>query len=191
MAKKSTATRRKAARRTTRRTRGVSALNQYLHALLRHARHDESNGDERTKKLEEDLQRIAGRVDETLVQINKEAEESDSPDSDARIRAKLERTMQILDEELMLLAAIYHRQKDVNKIKSFLGEQREIISQSMDGGEEGTASLDNRIEELHKLMAAERLRIKRSARSERLKFMISLAIALASLSLSVYALTRR
>lgn len=172
------------------------ALRSFLDTTIKKAHMNPHSGEARSKDLDIELKRIKSRVSETLAKITKESEESDSPDGDLRVQAKLEKTTQILGDEMMLLAAQYHRQKDIATIKHFLNEQRNVINDSLneggsDANEQKKVSLDGRIAELHSLMASERKRIKSSTKKERMKFWISISIAIISLSISVLALTLR
>lgn len=165
-----------------------STLSRFFERVLKHAKQNHHVGKARTADLEEELARIDKRVQATLTKINKEAEKSDTPDDDAKVTAKLERTTRLLTSEMMELSAIYHRQSDVDRIRRFLNKQQEIIDASMDGSKEATGTLDGRISAMHKLMATERSRVAQTAHRERVKFFLSISIAVLSLSISVYAL---
>lgn len=163
------------------------SLNQFLKDSIDRAKHNTHTGATRSADLELELTAIAKQVDKTLDQINKEAEKDTSIEATTKVAAKLERTTQILTAELMRLSAIYHRQIDTARIRSFLSEQQELIKTSMDDGAEASLTLDGRITDLHRLMAEERARISKAELRERRKFIISLSIALLSLSISIYA----
>lgn len=175
--------------------KSIALLRRQLNRLTHDATKTDVSGAERDKILDEELRRIGVQVKQALTRINKEVDKSKTLDEDALLQSKLEKTIDILTNELMQLAAAYHRQKDVVKIRQFLAEQREVISKAM-GGESAAdrpkmASLDTRMEELHKLMSEERLRIKRASQKEALKFWVSVTIGLISLTISLIALASK
>lgn len=169
-------------------SRRRKSLNQFLNDVINRAKRNTHKGAARSADLEKELVEIAKQVYQTLEQINKEAEMDTSIEASSKVASKLERTTQLLTSELMRLSAIYHRQIDTARIRSFLTEQQELIRTSMDDGTEASLTLDGRITELHKLMAEERARISKAVHVERNKFFISVSIALLSLALSIYAL---
>lgn len=174
----------------------LTRFKRSLERVVNRARRNQHQGDRRTEDLNVELERVRLRVAHTLEEINREAANSESPDEDAKVLAKLERAMEILTDEMMQLSGAYHRTTDIAKIRGFLNEQRDIVQESMYGngaaGEKVHAkTLDGRIVELHDLMAAERRRINRASRRERWKFWASITIALVSLSISAYALWLR
>lgn len=177
---------------TRKRTQVKESLRSFLDAVLLRARKNTHHGDSRSKDLANDLLRIEARVQETLEAINKEAKHSDSPNDEARVLLKLDKTTQLLTNEMMQLAAVYHRQKDVTLIRRFLNEQHEIIRQSVAHSDStddtNTKSLDGRIAELHRLMYDERERVGSATHRERVKFLLSITVGLLSLVISVYAL---
>lgn len=131
---------------------------------------------------------IEKQIEQTLIDINEEVENDPSAEYSSKVTAKLERTTQLLTSELMRLSAIYHRQVDTARIRKFLNQQQEIIRTSMDDGADASLSLDDRVNDLHKLMATERQRVTKAEAMDRMKFTISLAIGLTSLCISIYAL---
>lgn len=167
------------------------SLSVFLNDVVQRAKQNEHSGEARSRDLENELTEIAKRIDETLAEINKEAEADTLPESSGKVAAKLERTTKLLTSELMRLSAVYHRQIDTARIRKFLNQQQEIIRTSMDDGEDASLSLDDRVTELHSLMAAERGRVSRAERRERTKFLVSLSVALVSLGISAYALWLR
>lgn len=166
-------------------------LRVFLDDVIRRAKHNTHVGVARSIDLENELIRIHKMVDQTLSDINREAQKDPSPDKQAKVSAKLEQTTELLTSELMSLSAIYHRQVDTVQIRRFLSQQQEIIRASIDDGKEASVTLDDRIADLHSMMAQERTRVSRNERKEQAKFSISLSIALVSLSVSIYALWLR
>lgn len=166
-------------------------LRAFLDDTIKRAKQNENVGAARSADLENELKRIADRVEQTLIAINKEAEKDPSPEQNTKVIAKLEQTIEILTSELMRLSAIYRRQSDISRIRRFLSEQQEIVRASMDSGKEDSATLDDKVAELHSMMADERSRVAKNERKEQTKFLVSVTIALISLSLSVYALWLR
>jgi hypothetical protein len=169
-----------------------NSFKKYLDSILVHTKKNTHSGVALSNDLKSELSRIEKRVAQTLRTINKEAETDDSPDNEVKIEKKLEQTTKLLTDEMVQLTALYHRQKDIALIRSFLNRQRDVIHASMRGpndeGKMATGSLDTRIEDLHGLMQIERKRISQAARKERLKFLVSLLIGLTSLALGMYAL---
>lgn len=172
-------------------TNKQNSLRALFDQVVHRAKRNEHVGAARSADLEKELDRIAKRVHQTLVIINKEAEKDPSPEQVTKVTAKLEQTTELLTSELMRLSAMYHRQIDTARIRRFLSEQQEIVRTSMDDGEESSVTLDENVAQLHSMMADERRRVSRNEQKERAKFVISLSIALASLSLSIYALWLR
>lgn len=179
------------AKKTNKQSRKRQTLRMFLNETVNRAKRNTHSGAARSADLEKELVDIGKRVEQTLERINKEAEKDVSPEASSRAAAKLERTTKLLTSELMRLSAIYHRQIDTARIRSFLSEQQEIVRTSMDDGAEASLTLDGRVAELHKLMAEERGRISKAERIERSKFLVSVSIALISLGISVYALWLR
>lgn len=166
---------------------------KFFDTIFRRAKNNPHGGKMRSKDLQKELSRIDMRVQKMLTKINEEAETSNSPDIDLKIKRKLERTIQILTNEMMQLTSPYHRQKDIVTIKKFLNEQRDVIQSSLntDREAEKTQTLDGRIGELHRLMASERQRIKRDSNKELIKFILTASAAFISLVVSIYALLIR
>lgn len=166
-------------------------LRVYLKSVLARARKNSHQGDDRTHDLESELTRIKKRVSKTLDRINKEAEHDDSIDGSERATMKLDKTTKILTDEMMQLTALYHRQRDIAAIRRFLNQEHDIIRKSVtskDDGKEKAQTLDSRIGEIHKLMHAERKRVAKATEKERIKFLLSITLAAASLAVSVYAI---
>lgn len=145
------------------------------------------------RALDKELARIDVQMKETIQKLSQEVESGDSPTDDAKVEGKVDRVLNTLTHEMMQLAGKYHRQKDIARIKQFLDEQKAAIQAALttDDEEDKRKSLATHITELHKIMADERRRLRRISRKELLKFLITLAIALLSLAVSVYALSRQ
>lgn len=145
------------------------------------------------RALDKELARINNQMKETIQKLSEEVESGDSPTDDAKVGGKVDRVLNTLTHEMMQLAGKYHRQKDIARIKQFLDDQKAAIQSALttDDEEDKRKSLATRITELHKIMADERRRLRWISRKELLKFMITLAIALLSLAVSVYALSRQ
>jgi hypothetical protein len=149
--------------------------------------------DEKSRELEKELSRIDTVMTKTASQLAKEAEKSESPEDDSKVENKISRILESLTHEMMQLTGRFHRKKDIAAMKRFLDSEHDMIQSSMtkDDEIEKRQSLNNRIVELHKMMADERHRIKRVERKESLKFVITVSIALVSLTISIYALMLR
>lgn len=144
------------------------------------------------QSLDAELSDIRAQMKEAIQKLDREVETGDSPSDDAKVEGKVDRVLNTLTHEMMQLAGKYHRQKDISKIKRFLDEQKAAIQSALttDDEQDKRKSLATRITELHKIMADERRRLRRISRKELAKFLITLAIALLSLAVSVYALSR-
>ncbi len=155
-------------------------------------RHNRVSRDESTRALDKELSHIDGEVRLTITKLSKEVENNDSPDVGVKVESKIDRAVNTLTHEMMQLAGRYHRQKDIIKIRQFLDEQKQKIQDALtvEGEDEKQKSLAVRITELHKIMADERRRLRTERRKELAKYLVTLTIALVSLLVSVYALTR-
>lgn len=178
----------------TRQKRGaLFGLRPSLERILERAKNSTNRGDERTDELKRELRDIDKRIKKTLERITKEAESSDDRDALQHAQHKQTATFEILQTELVRLAALYHRQSDVELIQHFIREQRMVISDSMEATSRkpSLTSLDTQISELHNTLAEEHARVHRNARKDWIKFWVSVTIGLISLGISVYALTLR
>lgn len=178
----------------TRQKRGaLFGLRPSLEHILERAQNSTNRGSERTDELKHELRDIDKRVKKTLDRITKEAESSTDRNADEHARAKQTATFEILETELVRLAALYHRQSDVEMIQHFIREQRMVISDSMEATTKkpSLVSLDNQISQLHDTLAEERVRVRRNAHKDWIKFWVSVSIGLISLGISVYALAFR
>lgn len=145
--------------------------------------------DEQTKRLEQELGRIAKDMQNIANDLTKQAESDDSPEAGEKVKNKIEHIIEKLTNEMVQLAGKFHRHKDIVTIEHFLEEQREMIQAVLTTEEETEKrqSLRERITELHKIMAEERRRVKQIGMRENLKFAVTLTIAVVSLLVSVYA----
>ncbi|PID31741.1 hypothetical protein CR970_04195 [Candidatus Saccharibacteria bacterium] len=175
----------------TRQPKGaLFGLRSTLQKTLEEAKKDQNQGDKRTKELEHELTVIGKKIKQTLQKITAEAEASTDPEAERHAKLKQAATLDILQIEMLRLAALYHRQIDVDIIRRFIREQRSIIGGSMEETtkEPSLVSLDEQISELHKTMQKERARVRQNARKDWIKFWVSVIIGLTSLAISLYAI---
>ena len=168
-------------------------LKSSLEQILDTAKKSKNQGDKRTEELRVELRDIHKRIKETLEKINREAETSTDAAAQLKAQSKQEATLEILQAEMVRLAALYHRQSDVEMIQHFIRDQRAIIGTSMEATarKPSLVSLDTRIGQLYEAMAEERANVRRNARKDWIKFWVSVTIGLFSLSISIYALAFR
>ncbi len=165
-------------------------LRSGLERVVSRAQHSKNKGELRTIELQNELKQIGQKIKDTLDKITKEAENSDDTAAAIRAQAKEAATLEILQVEMVRLAALYHRQSDVELIQRFVREQHDIIGTSMTATAKkpSLVSLDTQIGQLHETMAEERSRVRRNARKDWIKFWVSVTIGLVSLGISLYAL---
>lgn len=166
-------------------------LRPSLDMILQRAKNSEKRGSARTAELRVELRDIEKRIKSTLEEINQEEQSSSESDAEFRAQAKQAATLEILQTEMVRLAALYHREIDVDTIQHFIREQRAIISTSMEvtARKPSLLSLDTQIGQLHETMAEERARVRLNARKDWIKFWVSVTVGLLSLSVSIYALS--
>ncbi len=164
-----------------------------LRKTLEEAKRDHNQGDKRTEELKHELAVIGEKIQQTLQKITKEAETSTDVAAEQHAKLKQAATLDILQTEMLRLAALYHRQVDVDTIQRFIREQRSIIGDSMEKSAKkpSLVSLDTQIGELHQTMQKERARVLQNARKDWIKFWISVTLGLTSLIISLYALFLR
>lgn len=168
-------------------------LRTSLDKIVKRAKKSKKRGDERTAELHAELADIESRIKLTLEKISREAKTSTEVDAEYHAIAQQNATLDILQAEMVRLAALYHREIDVEAIQRFIKEQRAAIGTSMEAiaKKPSLVSLDTQIGKLHENMAEERARVRRNARKDWIKFWVSVAIGFVSLSVSIYALSVR
>lgn len=168
-------------------------LRSSLERIVQRAKKSNKRGDERTAELHAELADIDKRIKTTLDKIHQEAETSTESDAEYRAQAQQAATLEILEAEMVRLAALYHRAIDVETIQHFIRDQHASIGSSMQAiaNKPSLVSLDTQIGKLHETMAEERARVRQNARKDWIKFWVSVAIGIVSLSVSIYALSLR
>lgn len=168
-------------------------LRTSLERIVQRAKKSNKRGSERTAELQNELIDIKKRIELTLEKIDREEQASTEADAEYRAQAQQAATLEILQAEMVRLAALYHREIDVETIQHFIREQRATIGASMEATarKPSLVSLDTQIGKLHETMAEERARVRQNARKDWLKFWISVTIGAISLSVSIYALSLR
>ncbi|HTK39412.1 MAG TPA: hypothetical protein VL362_00935 [Patescibacteria group bacterium] len=166
-------------------------LRPALERTIERAKHNHDKGEERTRELMRELADIDKRIRITLEKISHEAKHSTTSDAILRAQAKEEATLEILQVEMVRLAALYHRQSDVDIIQHFIREEHSLIGASIEATSNNPSlvSLDSQISQLHETMAEERARVRQNAHKDWIKFWVSVTIGIFSLGVSVYALT--
>lgn len=168
-------------------------LRTSLERIVQRAKKSNKRGSERTAELQAELADIKKRIGLTLEKIDREEQASTEADAEYRAQAQQAATLEILQAEMVRLAALYHREIDVETIQHFIREQRATIGASMEAAarKPSLVSLDTQIGKLHETMAEERARVRRNARKDWIKFWVSVGIGVVSLSVSIYALSLR
>lgn len=175
---------------TKRKRRELFGLRRSFERVIDQAKRSTKSGEKRTAELESELRDISKQIKRTLKRINGEAKRSTDADADKRAQALQVDTLEILQTEMVRLAALHHRQSDVQQISHFIREQRGIIGASIEHGTDNPSleSLDSQISQLHATIAQERVSARRNLRRDWIKFWISILIGGTSLALGLYAL---